>query len=475
MQIIRRFLFLSSLLLTIGLTSISAFAAQKLPATVVDALNRSAIPLQAVGIYVQPVSGPVPMLSLNADAGFNPASTMKLVTSNAALDLLGPAFSWKTQIYANGTQDGDVLRGDLIIKGSGDPKLVTEKLWQLLRQVRAAGIREIRGNVILDRSLFATFLHDAAQFDDAPLKPYNAGPDALLLNYKALALRFRPDPMRLVADVQTDPPLAGFPINAPVLSNGACGDWQGRLNLQLDASGVRFDGAYPASCGEKTWYLHPYTISDADYFGRVFKELWSEVGGLFNGSVVEGTVPQDARVVSEWQSPSLPEVIRDINKYSNNVMARQLLLSIAAETGNVPATPAGGAALIKGWLDHKGIDTTKLVIENGSGLSRVEQVSAEMMGRMLVAAYQSPVMPELMSSLPVVGLDGTMRKRLVMDTIAGHAHIKTGSLDNVRAVAGYVLAASGRRYAVVCIINDLHAAGGQAAQDALLQWVYEKG
>lgn len=475
MRIATQFFFFPSLLLSIGLTSTAVFAAQKLPATVVDALSRSAIPQQAVGIYVQPVSGPVPMLKLNADAGFNPASTMKLVTSNAALDLLGPAFSWKTQIFANGTQDGDVLRGDLIIKGSGDPKLVTEKFWQLLRQVRAAGIREIRGNLILDRSLFAALPHDAAQFDDAPLKPYNAGPDALLLNYKALALRFRPDPMRLVADVQTDPPLAGFPIATPVLSNGACGDWQGRLNLQMDARGLRFDGAYPASCGEKTWYLQPYTISNADYFGLVFNELWSEVGGVFNGSVMEGVVPTDARLVGEWQSPSLPEVIRDINKYSNNVMARQLLLTIAAETGNVPATPAGGAALIKGWLDHKGIDTTKLVIENGSGLSRVEQVSVEMMGRMLVAAYQSPVMPELMSSLPVVGLDGTMRKRLVMDTIAGHAHIKTGSLDNVRAVAGYVLAASGRRYAVVCIINDMHAVSGQAAQDALLQWVYEKG
>lgn len=475
MRIARQFLLLSSLLLSIGSASVPVLAAQKLPATVTDALSRSAIPQQAVGIYVQPVSGPVPMLTLNADTGFNPASTMKLVTSNAALDLLGPAFAWKTQVYASGTQDGDVLRGDLIIKGSGDPKLVTEKFWQFLRQIRAAGIREIRGNLVLDRSLFATLPHDAARFDDAPLKPYNAGPDALLLNYKALALHFWPDLMHQVTEVQTDPPLSGFPITAPVLSNGACGDWQGRLNLQFDASGMRFNGAYPASCGEKTWYLNPYVLSSADYFGRVFRELWSEVGGSFNGSVVEGTLPMEARLVTEWQSPSLPEVIRDINKYSNNVMARQLLLTIAAETGNLPATPAGGATVIKGWLDHKGINTSRLVIENGSGLSRIEQVSVEMMGRMLVAAYQSPIMPELMSSLPVVGLDGTMRRRLVMDTIAGHAHIKTGSLDNVRAVAGYVLAASGRRYAVVCIINDLHAVSGQAAQDALLQWVYEKG
>lgn len=472
MRFARR-LFLFSLLFLSVLSS--AFAAQRLPAAMTDALARSAIPLQSVGVYVQPVSGPVPMLKLNADAGFNPASTMKLVTSNAALDLLGPAFTWKTRVYATGTQDGDVLNGDLVIKGSGDPKLVTEKFWQLLRQVRAAGIREIRGNLVLDRSVFASMPYDPARFDDAPAKPYNAGPDALLLNYKVLALHFVPQPIHLAVSVQSDPPMAGLPIAVPVLSNGSCGDWQSGLNLQSDANGLRFDGTYPSSCGEKVWYLHPYAMNGTDYFARVFRQLWTESGGIFSGTVTEGVTSPDARLVTEWQSPSLPEVVRDINKYSNNVMARQVLLTIAAETGNLPATPEGAATIVKGWLDHKGIDTSKLVIENGSGLSRIEQVTPEMMGRMLVAAFQSPVMPELMSSLPVVGLDGTMRRRLVDDTVAGHAHIKTGSLDGVRAVAGYVLAASGRRYAVVCIINDTRAVAGQAAQDALLQWIYENG
>ncbi len=475
MRIAQPFLLVFFSILSIAVAPAPAHAAQKLPATVTDALSRSVIPLHAVGIYVQQVDGPVPLLKLNADAGFNPASTMKLVTSNAALDLLGAAYVWKTQAYASGTRNGDVLHGDLIIKGGGDPKLVTEKFWQFLRQIRATGIREIRGNLILDRSLFGALPHDAARFDDAPLKPYNAGPDALLLNYSVLAFHFQPDQSRRVAEIQIDPPVAGAPLVAPALTNGACGDWQTGLRAQADATGVRFDGTFPASCGEKTWYVHPYAMTGTDYVGKVFRQLWAEAGGVFSGSVVDGTVPPDARLVSEWQSPSLPEAIRDINKYSNNVMARQLLLTIAAETGNLPATPERGANVVRGWLNHKGIDTTKLVIENGSGLSRIEQVSVETMGRMLVAAYQSPIMPELMSSLPVVGLDGTMRKRLVTDAIAGSAHIKTGSLDDVRAIAGYVLAASGKRYAVVCIINDLHAAGGRTAQDALLQWVYENG
>lgn len=457
------------------LASGTCSAAAGLPAPVVEALNRGGIPLNAVGTYVQEVSGPVPRLAVNSSTGLNPASTMKLVTSNAALDLLGPAFTWKTQAYVLGSQVGDVLHGDLIIKGSGDPKLVTEKFWQFLRQIRAAGIREIRGNLILDRSAFEDRPYDAAIFDGDPLKPYNAGPDALLLNYKVFAFHFLPDEVRHAVDVSVDPPLAAYPVTAPVWSDAACVNWQSRLLPTLERKGAGFAGSYPAACGEKTWYMHPYQLSHVEYFGIVFRQLWADVGGVFHGTVNNGVLPSGARLVSEWQSPSLPEVVRDINKYSNNVMARQLLLTLGVDSSGVPATPERGARVVKTWLAAKGIPTNQLVIENGSGLSRTERISAEALGRMLVAAYQSPVMPELMSALPLVGFDGTMRKRLTTRTIAGNAHIKTGSLNDVRAVAGYVLATSGKRYAVVCIINHVNAASGQAAHDALLQWIYENG
>ncbi|WP_293780050.1 D-alanyl-D-alanine carboxypeptidase/D-alanyl-D-alanine-endopeptidase [uncultured Oxalicibacterium sp.] len=453
----------------------AAHAAQPLPPVVAEALSRSAIPLQSVGAYVQEVSSPKPTVAWNAEAGFNPASTMKLVTTDAALEMLGPAFVWKTRAYLRGTLSDGVLQGDLIIRGEGDPKLVTERFWQFLRQIRAAGVREIRGNLILDRSQFATTAYDAGAFDGSPLKPYNVGPDALLLNYNVVTMRFMPDAVRGVATVQFDPPVAWTQTRMPNLTNGACGDWQGNLQPQFQPDGVRFSGGYPASCGEKIWYIHPYRLNPNDYFGQVFRQLWRDVGGSFSGNVVDGTTPPDARQIVEWQSPSLPEIVRDINKFSNNVMARHLLLTIAAQHGNVPATPQFGVNLVRAWLNRKGIDTDKLVIENGSGLSRTEQITPEEMGRMLVAAYQSPVMAEFIASMPIVGLDGTMRRRLVNDDVAGRAHIKTGSLDGVRSVAGYVQAISGRRYAVVCIINDSRAEAGRAAQDAFLQWVYENG
>ncbi|MNK11225.1 D-alanyl-D-alanine carboxypeptidase DacB precursor [compost metagenome] len=475
MRITTRLPLALALIFSFTLAPLAVHAAEGLPTVVSEALKRSAIPPAAVGTYVQEVSGQKPWIAVNETTGFNPASTMKLVTSDAALELLGPTFNWKTQAYMTGTLNGDVLDGDLIIKGSGDPKLVTENFWQFLRKIRAAGIREIRGNLILDRSIFEDMPYDAAQFDGDPLKPYNAGPDALLLNYKVFAFHFLPNPARNQVDITVDPPVATYPVMAPALTNGACGDWQGKLLPNMGRISTNFTGSYSAACGEKTWYLHPYLMNHSEYFGVVFRQLWNDVGGVFNGAVSNGVVPPAARFVTEWQSTSLPEVIRDINKYSNNVMARQLLLTLAADVLKLPASPERGARVVKTWMANKGIDTTQVVIENGSGLSRTERIPAGAMGRMLVSAFQSPTMPEFISSLPLVGYDGTMRKRLTKQTVAGRAHIKTGTLNDVRAIAGYVLAASGKRYAVVCIINHPNAVGGQAAHDALLQWIYENG
>lgn len=453
----------------------AAGCAQGLPPAMEDALQRAGIPASGVGIYVREVSADAALLELNAARAFSPASVMKLVTTDAALELLGPTYAWKTRAYAAGAQHGDVLQGDLIIQGGGDPKLVLENFWLFLRRIRAQGIREISGNLVLDRSAFAPVLHDAAAFDGEPGKPYNVGADALLLNYKTLGMRFLPDAAGTAVRVSMDVPFAGFNVVAPALSAGDCGNWQEKLGAEFSADGVVFAGEFPAACGDKTWYFNPYRISQPAFFGKVFRQLWQELGGTFSGEVIDGRLPDNASLIAEWSSPALPEIVRDINKYSNNVMARQVLLSLSPELPALPASTARGTDAVKVWLAGKGIDAPELVIENGSGLSRYERISARTLGRMLVAAFHAPTMPEFIGSLPLVGLDGTMRKRLQAESIAGHAHIKTGSLEQVRSIAGYVLAASGRRYVVVCLINDRNAARGRALQDALLQWIYQNG
>jgi D-alanyl-D-alanine carboxypeptidase/D-alanyl-D-alanine-endopeptidase (penicillin-binding protein 4) len=476
MRILKRLQAYTCLFLLIGCLSAGSALAQALPPPVADALIRAGIPLDSVGVYVQDLNGGgMPLAGLNTTVPLNPASTMKLVTTNAALELLGPTFTWKTKAYANGPQVGDVLHGDLIIKGGGDPKLVLENFWLFLRQIRNRGIREIRGNLVLDRSAFEEGFYDPALFDGDPLKSYNAGPDALLLNYKTIGYRFVPDEVTGQVRVMVDPPIAGYPVVVPKLSVGECGDWKAKLQAAFNGNGTSFAGTFAASCGEKTWYVHPYHMTHTQYFDAVFRQVWSDMGGSFKGRVVNGVVPPAARFVGEWESTTLPEVIRDINKHSNNVMARQLLMALAADILKLPANPERGARAIKTWLANKGIDAPELVIENGSGLSRIERISAGTLGRMLVAAFRSPTMPEFMSSMPLAGVDGTMRLRLKTRSAAGSAHIKTGSLIDVRSIAGYMLAASGRRYAVVCIINHFNAPASQEAQDALLQWVFERG
>ncbi|WP_020693844.1 D-alanyl-D-alanine carboxypeptidase/D-alanyl-D-alanine endopeptidase [Noviherbaspirillum massiliense] len=416
------------------------------------------------------------MAEMNQDIPLAPASTMKLVTTSAALELLGPTYTWKTRAYVDGIQQGDVLRGNLVIKGSGDPAFMVEHLWQLLRRIRARGIREIKGDLVLDRSVFEQAVFDPAGFDGDPAKPYNVGADALLLNYKVLGFRFLPDAAEGRVTVATDPPLAGYPILAPSMTNDECGDWRGRLQPVIDASGARFGGSYSALCGERTLYLHPYQISQTQYFAMVFRQIWKELGGCLKGEVVDGIVPPDARMVAEWESAPLPQVIRDINKFSNNVMARQLLLTIGAEALQLPATPDRGAAIVHMWLaNKKGIDTSRLVMDNGVGLSRVERIPALTMARLLANVYRSPLMPEFLSSMPLIGLDGTMRQRLRNQPVTGRGHIKTGMLNDARAIAGYVLAASGKSYVVVCMINHANASRSQEALDVLLQWIFEKG
>ncbi|EJN09307.1 D-alanyl-D-alanine carboxypeptidase/D-alanyl-D-alanine-endopeptidase [Herbaspirillum sp. YR522] len=451
--------------------------AQSLPPPVVGALRVAHIPQQNVGVLVLDAdSGTRAMVSTNVSQPFNPASVMKLVTTDAALELLGPTFSWKTQAYVDGSLNQGVLQGDLIIKGGGDPKLVMENFWLLLRQLRAAGLRQISGNLVLDRSYFADNVYDPSQFDGDPQKPYNVGPDALLLNYKTIAFRFTPDATTNSVTVTTDPPLAGYAVTPPRLSAEPCPpDWQSRLMLGNDAGAAAFAGTYAADCGPRSWYINPYRMTHVQYVGQAFQQMWADLGGSFSGRVVNGLVTPSARLLAQWQSPTLPEVIRDINKYSNNVMARQVLLSLAAELGGQPGDAVNGARAVRAWLNDKGIDTAALAIENGAGLSRIERVSPMLLGRMLVQAYRSPLMPEFVSSLPLVGYDGTMRRRLKSQGVAGQAHIKTGTLNDVRSIAGFVQAASGKTYVVVFLINHAAAPNGQKAQDALLQWVYENG
>ena len=457
--------------------------APELPREIEAAMARAKLPQDAISILVLDAQGApgktVPRLSHRAHQSLNPASVMKLVTTYAALDLLGPAYTWTTPVYVDGPVQNGILKGNLYIKGQGDPKLVMERLWLLLRRVQALGIRHIDGNILLDRSGFTLAETDPGSFDGEPLRPYNAAPDALLINFKSIVLSFSPDRSRGLAQVSAEPPLAGVQIPSTVpLAGAECADYRAALKADFsDATRIRLNGSYAASCGERTW---PVAYVDPKSYGaRAVEGMWKELGGKLTGQVRDGQVPSHLRPAFEFASPALSEVVRDINKYSNNVMAQQLLLTLG---WRAPASPVASLApsatveaalgVLQRWWKERLPDTPLPMIENGSGLSRTERIQPQALGQLLQTAYQSPVMPEFLASLPIVGIDGTLRRSKAKSAL-GAAHLKTGSLRDVAAIAGYVLGNSGRRYVLVAIAN--HASPGTLSAvrplfDTLIEW-----
>ena len=445
-------------------------ASTELPTSVSKALKDAGISPRNVGVVVQAVEADQPLVRYNASQAMNPASTMKLLTTYAALELLGPAYTWQTEALSDSNPINGRLKGNLYLRGSGDPRLALEQFWLLLRQLRVRGVTDIDGDLVLDRSAFALPPHDPAAFDNEPLRPYNTGPDALLVNLKSLSLNLVADPTRKAVSVLSETPSDGLRIdNRLVLVQERCGDWREKIGIQVSGPmTITLSGNYAVSCGEKALNLAPWTANEQ--VESLFRTLWRELGGSLNGKVREGAAPPEARVLAVHNSPALSEIVRDINKYSNNVMARQVFLTLAAER---PATPEGASRSVMSWLAEKGLKLPELVLDNGSGLSRSERISADGLSQLLIAAWNSPVMPELMSSLPVAGNDGTLKQRLRDSSATGRAHLKTGYLDGVRAIAGYVLDNRGKRWVVVFLINDPKFSQGKAAMDELLNWVAE--
>jgi D-alanyl-D-alanine carboxypeptidase/D-alanyl-D-alanine-endopeptidase (penicillin-binding protein 4) len=458
----------------------SAAAADALPEPLQAALTRAQLPADSLALWVAPAGGTTARLSYRAQGLVNPASLMKLVTSAVALELLGPSYTWSTPVMLTGPLRAGVLQGDLVIEGRGDPKLVSERLWLLLRQVQQLGVRDIAGDIVLDRRAFQVPDVDPGRFDGEPYRPYNVQPDALMVNQKALLLTFRVQPSRGVAQLSVEPRLTGLDMPAEVpLSTSPCGDWRGELQADFsDPAKLQLRGRYPAACGDKTWPVAP--AAPERYNARAIEAMWREMGGTLQGRVRDGARPAGqtgqtgqtgttGSVTSlDFASPSLGEVLRDMNKYSNNVIAQQLFLTLALTQRGVGTLEAAREIVLQQTQARAGCAADELRVDNGSGLSREARISARCLGAVLQWAWASAWMPEYIASLPIAG-ENTARRAAA---VTGRAHLKTGSLNNVAALAGYVEGSAGRRWAVVAILNHPRADSddGRQVLNAVLRW-----
>ncbi len=465
-------------------------AQAQLPEPVASKMAANNIAPDAISVLV--LRGEVPLLSYLADRPMQPASTMKLVTTLVALDTLGPVFRGRTELRSSAPVIGKTLQGDLVLRGGADADFSSEVLTAMLQTLRNQGIERIAGNLVLDRSLFNPSRLDVGlpPFDESPEAYYNVIPDALLVNKNMVQLDMRSTGGKLQLAMQ--PALEKVVVDADMrLVDAECGKWEDGWKLPEAVAApdgkikVMLHGTFPKNCA-RTYSIN--VIDRQDYLGRLFRAAWRQVGGRFTGAVVDGVTPPEAKLLAEHAARALPEIVRDINKPSDNTLARTVFLSMGAlETdpvlGSRPLAPSSDStsaradAAVRNWMRQHGINDAGMVLENGSGLSRLERISPAQLGGLLQAGLRSDWAPEFMASMPIVAVDGTMRRRLKDSAAAGHARMKTGTLSNVTAIAGYVRDASGQQCVVVAMINSdqVKDGKGRAVLDTLVDWVARQG
>lgn len=445
--------------------------AQSLPAPIDSALRAAGLPTSSLSLWIAPVGGGEPLLTHQAALPVNPASLMKLATSSVALARLGPGYRWRTEVALDQRPLDGRVQGHLYLIGRGDPQFTMERLWVLLQRLRLRGVQHIEGDIVLDRTAFAVPDVDPGAFDGEPFKPYNVQPTALVVNYQSVTLQFSPEPGEQVARVWSEPALAGWkmPFTIPLTSDPSCGDWRGKLRADFsDPVGPRFGGAFPAICGDKSWPIAPPTATHVS--ARAIAAMWSAVGGTMSGRVRHGFRATNALPFADTLSPTLAEVMRDMNKFSNNLIADHMMLTLALEAQGQGHWDAARAIVSDTLQSQAGCQADDMVIDRGSGLSRTGRLSARCLGQILQWAWTSPWMPELTASLPIAGEDTAKRATAA----SGRAHLKTGSLEGVAGLAGFVDGPKGRRYVLVALLNHPRAGEGREVLNAALRWTVQQ-
>jgi serine-type D-Ala-D-Ala carboxypeptidase/endopeptidase (penicillin-binding protein 4) len=438
------------------------------PAGITQLIASERLPSSAVSFAVLDAESGRMVMSHNPDTPRSPASTIKTVTTFAALDMLGPAFVWQTRAW---THDGD-----LFLQGGGDPYLTVERWWSFVQGLRASGLKSIPGDIVIDNTAFSLPKEDPGAFDGRPNRSYNVLPDALMVNFQSIDFNLSANAETHRVDIVASP----APVNLEVDNHiryapGRCGGPAARVDFQIASpqwDRVVFSGTLSPHCAQRSFarvLLRPTTYA----FGT-FVQLWRESGGVFEGKLRIEPTPADAKLLYSFDSLSLAEIVRLTNKHSNNLMARHLLLTLGKERYGDPATLEKGAAAIAEWSRERGFDLTGVDIDNGSGLSRSTHISVLQMAKILGAAWRGRFAPEYLASFPLAGMDGTLRSRMKLSP-AGAVRLKTGHLDSVSGVAGYVTTSTGKTYVLVSLINNVRADFGAAepVHAALAAWILD--
>ncbi len=445
-----------------------------LPAPVAQVLNAQHVPTSALSVVVRDINSGETVLDLNGAAARSPASTIKVVTTYAALDNLGPNYVWTTQALGTGPVVDGHLKGDLILKGGGDPFMTDERWEHFARQLRLRGVTHIDGDIVIDNSIFEAQNSDPDDFDGKGYKPYNVLPDALLVNLQTADFHFVPEHGRI--RIVMDPAPDNFKvINKVTTLQSACRAGAHGLRFENEsANEVTISGQLSINCTDVV--LSRAIMRAPDFAYGTFIGHFRALGGSFNGHMKISPTPPDAYLLTSMESLTLGEIIRLINKYSNNPMARGLLLTLGAEHGEVPGSVQKGGNAVSEWMTRRAINCPGLILDNGSGLSRLARISAECMTEIIQSASKNRYFPEFAASLPLGGEDGTLRHRFKETKGEARIRMKTGHLKDVAALTGLVITTGGRNLAVTVFVNHPGAEYGPGDEiiNSVVHWVMER-
>ena len=448
--------------------AIAAGLSSAVPAAITQLMAAQRLPSSALSFVIVDADTGRVVMSHNPDTPRSPASTMKTVTTFAALDMLGPAFIWQTRAWLHD--------GDLYLQGGGDPYITLERWWSFVQDLRAQGLNSIPGDIVIDNSAFSLPKEDPGAFDGRPNRSYNVVPDALMVNFQSIDFSLAANADTHRVDIIASP----APVNLEVENHiryapGRCGGPAARVDFKVASpqwDRVVFSGALSPHCAERSFAR--VLLQPATYAFGTFVKLWRESGGGFEGKLRIESTPADAKPLYTFDSLSLAEIVRLTNKHSSNLMARHLLLTLGRERYGDPATLEKGVAAIADWSRERGFDLSGVDIDNGSGLSRSTHITVLQMAKILSAAYHSPFAPEYLASLPLAGIDGTLRSRM-KNSPAGAIRLKTGHLDGVSGVAGFVTTSAGKTFVLVSLVNNVRADFGAAepVHAALAAWILD--
>ena len=405
----------------------------------------------------------------NADQLFLPASNNKLLTSGAALALLGPRFTYRTRVLPNGPLDRKgVLHGDLILRGGGDPLLSFDDLRGMARQVRQAGIRRVRGKIFYDESRFdRRRLGDGWAWDDAPFD-YSAQISSLNLNENVVMVSVSAgDAAGDAVRARIEPNCGYVTLDNQAITARSATDAPFQFDRDAGANRVRLTGSLTKNARRR----FAVTVENPAKFSAAYFAFALRRAGVFcaTGGAYQKPKRENLRPLISHDSAPLTELLPRMNKPSDNLMAECLLKTIGCVRRSAGSGEAGAAAA-QAWLAEIGIDKNAAHLVDGSGLSRANVVSPRAFVKLLIWLYHSPYRRPFFDSLPLAGTEGTLRNRLRETAAQGNCRAKTGTMAHVSCLTGILTTKDGETLAFSILMNNHLAAPKtcQAVQDAIV-------